>query len=322
MQKSGIFLLKGTKKLYAKVFGTFPLSKPESDQDPDSCAQIIYDALTSDNATMIARVGSTEMTCISNYLGVKGGRDLSGYIKGSAQPWWWEEGRIMQMQNWSGFFPPTINKIEQFCDLMLNDISYVDVLGSWLPEERYLEKELKNAKKVRFIYLDPFWSKQPWTRALKDKKVLIVHPFAETIQSQFKKRELLFKDNLLPSFDLKTVKAVQSIAGNKTGFSDWFEALDYMKNEIDKIDYDVCLIGAGAYGLPLAAHVKRMGKKGFHIGGSLQLLFGIRGKRWENPEYASGAKLNYPALFNEHWIRPGEQEKPKNSDKVEDNCYW
>lgn len=34
-----------------------------------------------------------------------------------------------------------------------------------------------------------------------------------------------------------------------------------MKSEIDKCDYDVCLIGCGAYGFPLAAHVKHKGKQ-------------------------------------------------------------
>ncbi|MFT3949341.1 MAG: hypothetical protein QM763_20425 [Agriterribacter sp.] len=322
MRNSNILLLKGIRKIYGKAFGAHSLSKPESDQDPDSCAKIIFEVLSGDKPAMIARLGSTEMSCIANYLGVKDKKHFWGYIKGSSQPWWWEDSRIAQMQTWSGFFPPTVNKIEQFCELMLADIGYIDVLGSWLPEEKYIESRLKNAKKIRFIYLDPFWSQQPWTRALENKKVLVVHPFAETIQKQYNKRALIFKDGLLPYFELKTIKAVQSIAGNKTDFPDWFAALDYMKTEMDKVDYDICLIGAGAYGLPLAAHVKRMGKKGFHIGGSLQLLFGIRGKRWENPEYASGAKLNYPALFNEHWVRAGDSEKPKNSEKVEDNCYW
>lgn len=322
MQRSGIVILKGARKLYSKAFKTSVMPRPVSEQDADTCAQIIYDALADEQPRMIARLGSTEMSCISNYLGIKQGRNYLKFIQGMAQPWWWEEGRIAQMQNWSGFFPPTQQKIEQFCELMLKDVEQVDVLGSWIPEEKYLEHELKDAKKIRFIYLDPFWSNQPWTRALKDKKVLVVHPFAETIQRQYKKRELIFENGLLPSFQLTTIPAVQSIAGNKTNFADWFEALDFMKAEIDKVDYDICLIGAGAYGLPLAAHVKRRGKKGFHMGGSLQLLFGIRGKRWEKPDYASGSKLNYPGLFNEYWIRPGENEKPKNSEKVEDNCYW
>jgi glycerol-3-phosphate dehydrogenase len=57
------------------------------------------------------------------------------------------------------------------------------------------------------------------------------------------------------------------------------------KKRSTKKDYDVALIGCGAYGLPLASHVKRKGKQSIHLGGGLQLLFGIKGKRWDdNPE--------------------------------------
>lgn len=87
----------------------------------------------------------------------------------------------------------------------------------------------------------------------------------------------------MPDFDLITIKAVQSLGGGEQ-FQSWFDALDWMKAEIDKHDYDICLIGCGAYGFPLAAHVKRLGKKAFHLGGALQLVFGIRGRRWENPK--------------------------------------
>jgi hypothetical protein len=168
--------------------------------------------------------------------------------------------------------------------------------------------------------LNPYFSKIPWTKALKGKKVLVVHPFANTIERQYQKRQLLFKDDLLPQFQLSTVKAVQSIAGIQTEFADWFEALDYMKSEIDKHDYDICLIGCGAYGFPLAAHVKRRGKKSVHLGGSLQLLFGIRGKRWENENYNN--QYNYARLMNEHWVKPSDEETPQSAVKVEGACYW
>jgi hypothetical protein len=168
--------------------------------------------------------------------------------------------------------------------------------------------------------LNPYFSKSPWTRALEGKKVLVIHPFAATIQAQYKRRELLFANNLLPAFELKTIKAVQSIAGEKTEFDTWFDALDHMKAQMDQVDYDICLIGCGAYGFPLAAHAKRMGNVGFHLGGSLQLLFGIRGKRWENPDY--NPVYNYAALMNEHWVKPAEEERPVAANKVEGACYW
>lgn len=322
MHKSSILLFKGVKKVYSKIAGTKELTSPESEQNPDSCAEIILDTLLNNKPAMIARLGANEMNCVANYIGVLGGKNIIGYIKGETPPWWWDEARINQLHIGAGFFPKTISSVEAFCKLMLDDISYIDVLGSWLSDERYIKLQLQYSKKVKLIFLDPFWAKQPWTKALENKTVLIVHPFAETIQYQYNKRELLFNNNVLPTFNLKTIKAVQSVAGNKTEFNDWFKALDFMKSEIEKKEFDMCLIGAGAYGLPLAAHVKRMGKKGIHLGGSLQLLFGIKGKRWENPMQGKSDGVNYLSLFNEHWVRPGENEKPKNSHKVEGDTYW
>lgn len=70
----------------------------------------------------------------------------------------------------------------------------------------------------------------------------------------------------------------------------------------------------------MAAHVKRQGKKAVHLGGSLQLLFGIKGKRWEDPNY--NKNYNYSELMNEYWIRPDERFKPQNAAQVEGGCYW
>jgi hypothetical protein len=137
--------------------------------------------------------------------------------------------------------------------------------------------------------------------------------------------------DILPEFELITLKAVQSSAYAEVPFKDWFEALKYMEDEIDKIDYDICLIGCGAYGLPLAAHVKRMGKQALHIGGGIQLLFGIKGRRWE-VEYADPnawtynvpfkLNLNYRDLFNDNWVSPSGDEVPKHAKSVEGACYW
>jgi hypothetical protein len=200
---------------------------------------------------------------------------------------------------------------------MINDMSQIDILGSWLHEENYFKQNLIGIKRVVLEDLEPFFATNPWTLALEGKKVLVVHPFAETIISQYSKRELLFDNNLLPLFELKTIKAVQSVAGEKTNFKDWFEALESMKNKIDSTDYDICIIGCGAYGFPLAAHVKRSGKKAVHLAGVTQLLFGIKGKRWE--EFIVWP---YENLFNEHWVRPKENDKPKSADIVEGACYW
>lgn len=321
-------LIKNIAKTNQRIFHTGEVPLFPRIQDPDKVSNIIRAALSNESPCMIARYGATELMCIINYLGVKKGKpNLLRYLLGMEEDWWWRESSLKQIEQWSGFFPANKPNVEAFCELMLQDSQYVDILVSWLKDEYKLKDYLHAKHFVQGLFLDPFWCKDPWTEVLKDKKVLVVHPFAESIQSQYNQhREHLFKNpQILPKFNLTTIKAVQSLGGVHNGFKSWFEALDYMKNQIDECDYDICLIGCGAYGFPLAAHVKRMGKKAVHMGGSLQLLFGIIGKRWENPNYGS-IELNrkgcYPQLFNQYWIRPNIKEYSINNNSVENGCYW
>jgi len=322
-----MILAKALRKIYTKYIDRVKKEKPICIEDPNVASKLIFHALVSENPSMIARFGSTELTTMINYLGVKKqDKSLVRYIK-TGLPWWWNETLIVQMQQWSGFFPPTIEKVGEFCELMCQDLKHVDVLGSWLSGETFFDERM-SSKKVHLRLLEPFWSQTPWTKALAGKKVLVVHPFSDTIASQYTHRKLLFKNqDVLPEFkSLQVIQAVQSLGEGDIRFKDWFEALDFMKNKIDACDYDVCLIGAGAYGFPLAAHVKRSGKKSVHLGGALQLLFGIKGRRWEDPNY--GVKEwgipngSYTNLINEHWVRPSDQLKPKNAEQVEGACYW
>jgi hypothetical protein len=273
----------------------------------------------SDKPVMISRFGSTEMLCIVNYLGVTNEKfinNLKGYINSKTPPWWWDKSTVNQMKIWSGFFPSNNYNLELFSKLMLQDIKLVDILGSWLKEESFFDEQM-DCKKVMLEDLEPFFVSNPWTKALEGKKVLIVHPFDESIKSQYLNRQNIFDNNLLPDFELITLRAVQSVANESTNFKNWFEALDWMKNEIEKIDFDICILGCGAYGLPLAAHVKRIGKKANHLGGVTQLLFGIKGKRWENY-----VVYPYTNLFNKYWVRPSFTEKPQNANLVEGATYW
>ncbi|MFI1772468.1 hypothetical protein [Thalassobellus citreus] len=319
------YLLKSLRAVQQKIWGKEQL-KLVCEQDPNKASQLIIDALISRKPCMIARFGAFELSIVVNYLGVNSdNKKVLNYIRGNEPDWWWSESLIKYMNTNAGFFPPTIEKIEQFCQLMLNDIPQLDILGSWMQSENFIDDRL-TGDKVHLRLLEPFWAKTPWTKALEGKKVLVLHPFDETIKEQYSKRNFLFEKEILPEFELSTIKAIQSIGDSDTRFKDWFEALDFMKNEIDKIDYDICLIGAGAYGFPLAAHVKRSGKKAVHLGGSLQLLFGIRGNRWEDPNYGVKEwgidKGSYVKLMNEYWVRPNEKDKPKNADAVEGACYW
>lgn len=314
-------ILKGLRRLYCKLSVANRLSRPDCVRDPDSASAMIAALLDPGKSAMIARFGSNEINAMLNYLGVSSkNRSVIEYVRGRTQPWWWHEGIIEQLGKGAGFFPLEEPFLERFCKLMMEELPLVDLLGSWRPEEHHFAQSMPNVKRIDFELLVPLFSKNPWTKALKGKKVLVIHPFASTIRSQYLKKDLIFPNGLLPDFELSTIQAVQSVAGQATPFPDWFKALDSMKNAMDAQEYDIALIGCGAYGFPLAAHAKRTGKVGFHIGGSLQLLFGIRGQRWERKDY--NHIYDYSTIMNEYWVRPGSAEKPKDAEKVENACYW
>jgi hypothetical protein len=96
---------------------------------------------------------------------------------------------------------------------------------------------------------------------------------------------------------------------------DWFETLGELKNDMGSEPFDIAIIGAGAYSLPLAVHAKEMGRKAIHLGGATQLFFGIRGRRWDD-------QVEFQRLFNESWCRPAAADTPPGRHSVEDGCYW
>lgn len=319
-----IFILKSLRKVYEKVYGKCKYPLLERVVDPNKASEIIYNLLLDEKPCMIARFGANELNAVINYLGINcNSHSILKFIKGKQPEWWWNENIMFNMQNNAGFFPITPENMQRFGRLMLDDIKEVDLLGSWLRQESLLANYLTSCSKYVWLdFLIPFLAENPWSRILEGKKVLVVHPFAETIIKQYNKKEKLFNNpNVLPTFKKITVlKAIQSLGGDNSEFQNWFEALQWMKDKMDESDYEICLIGCGAYGFPLAAHAKRQGKKAIHLGGALQLLFGIRGRRWENPNLNKGYDIS--SYMNDYWVRPSIEEKPNKSENVENACYW
>lgn len=214
--------------------------------------------------------------------------------------------------NNAGFFPVNRDNVKRFSAMMREDMAQLDALGSWRIEENLFRGRLKQATMIKLSEFAPAPSNRYFSH-LKGKKVLVVSPFSSLISEQYHYNRVNIwpGSELLPEYQkLETVTSVNSIGG-KCDYSSWFEALEAMKKEIETKDFEVALLGCGAYGFPLAAHVKRMGKKAIHVGGSLQLLFGIYGKRWEHQPY-----------INENWVRPRAQDRPQGFEKVENGCYW
>ena len=224
----------------------------------------------------------------------------------------------------AGLFNVNTDVLKDFARLYLNSCGELDVIGRhWNGMENYVISACTpKAKITDMFFIEPYFPNvaSVWTKSLQGKNVLVIHPFENSIQQQYQKRTLLFQNpDILPEFHLVTLKAVQTIGNHSDNrFSTWFDALDYMYQQAMQYNFDVALVGCGAYGFPLSARLRQQGKTVIHLGGALQILFGIKGKRWETLSDFAYVRN----LFNENWIYPSKEETVSGADSIENRCYW
>ena len=229
----------------------------------------------------------------------------------------------------AGFFPEDTAYLKRFSDCMISCIAGTDIyaanrepMEAYLIDE-YLPKGSAVCGSIRLYNI--YESEINWSEGLKGKRVLVVTSFPESVEKQYARREEIYKgSNKLPEFELKTYRPLMTIGDMRDErFSDWFEALEFMKKEILSIDFDTALISCGAYSYPLGLAVKEAGRQAVCMGGVLQMLFGIMGRRWDGSRYGGPEHMDehIKRWYNDSWIYPLE-ERPEAADKVEYGPYW
>lgn len=153
-----------------------------------------------------------------------------------------------------------------------------------------------------------------WTGSLRGLKVAIVSPFADEMRSQYARRESLFPEGVyaLPEMDLRFVKPPLTLGSSDCGRS-FFEMARSSLQEFGGLDFDIALVSAGGYAPLYLLKAREMGKSAIHVGGALQTMFGIMGKRWEDREHVA-------RFVNECWIRPAE--RPAGCEYIDGGAYW
>jgi hypothetical protein len=257
----------------------------------------------------IAKLGSVELAAIR--VGASGrGRDGVCRI-------WGRRGEDLHVN--AGVFPPTPEEFTRACDTMVEALHDLDGVGVWYNrgEAAMLRRQAPHATCVAMRALEPYYHQTPWSAALAGRRVVVLSPFAASIERQYAQREGLWTqhDAVLPAFTLSTVRVPLSAALAPPAFPDWHASLTDLTARMLASGADVALIGAGAWSIPLAARAKRAGMQAIHLGGATQLLFGIRGRRWDDhPEISR--------FFTPAWSRPAVDERPPEVARVEGGCYW
>tara|TARA_Y100000004_G_scaffold153608_1_gene177397 strand:- start:262 stop:1095 length:834 start_codon:yes stop_codon:yes gene_type:complete len=216
----------------------------------------------------------------------------------------------------AGVYPDTDKVLNDFFELYHSSLGTLDIAAKWISgDEDFLRTINSNIEMVELRSIEPYYHSDPWSSVLEGQSVVVVSPFSSTIESQYNKREFLWEDKrVLPDFDLHTVQSPYISLGQGKE-TNWFTALEGMFSEVIKKKPKIVLVGAGAYSLPLLMKLKQKGISGVHLGGSNQILFGIKGRRWDSHNVIGN-------FYNEHWVRPDGSEVPKDNHLIEEGCYW
>jgi hypothetical protein len=241
----------------------------------------------------IARVGFVEITALLH-----------------PAPHW-----LSQLDRNAGIYNVTQKWFDLYKECILHCDAFAVITGALEREQRVIQHPYK----LDYLALEPFYrlkdGDSPWSHSLLGKKVLIIHPFVESFQKQ--KDFKMFGDRhvFLEGQEFVFYKSFQTSAGNHLHTS-WEETFSIMCQDIQKLDFDIALLGCGGYGLPLVNFIKgTLGKSAIYIGGGLQLLFGVMGGRWEKSDFWKNQDTS-------HFIRPSGDERTKNYHVIEEGCYW
>ena len=297
--------LKRTLQFFPASFRRYRFQRLLVDRLPsESASSLIEGSITAGKSYFVGRLGSVESRLVGEYQ-----------FNGSR----YSRLTLVEAHRNAGVFPTDPIFLDDVANTLSSSMRAVDLLGIWdSPYQYKLVGQLTHVPAITDLAsLEPWFSKEPWSRALCGMRVLVVHPFVESIESQYLKRTHIHpaSPSLLPQFDLTCVRPPQTLGHDCQGYRSWNDALNQLIERVSKISFDVALIGCGAYGLPLGAAIKQMGKPAVHLGGALQLLFGIRGRRWE-------AMPRYLQLMNDAWVRPSLNETPPLAGDVDGGCYW
>jgi len=220
----------------------------------------------------------------------------------------------------SGVFPVQGEVFRRFCRIYRESLRSLDGVLSWQSdsflrtyEERLIQQVCPSA--IRLGWEDLGF--RIYER-LMNYRWLVVSPFVPSMVRQVRKfHEIHGPPPHLAKFaeSLKStccfLECPQLASLRQPIDINWEEGLARLTKAALAQSFDIALVGAGAWSLPLLSNLKNAGKSGIHLGGEAQLLFGIKGRRWEQHGF-----------YNAHWVRPSAEETPAVYKSKENGCYW
>jgi len=150
---------------------------------------------------------------------------------------------------------------------------------------------------------------------LPGKRVLVISCFSGLIKSQYESGNVYKVYDFFPEIKGVETVTVPYCFLNNGPHNNYFETMEAIFQEVKNTDFDIALLGCGAYGHMLCHKIHtELNKEAMYIGGSITNLFGILSSR---------ERICSNLVTNEYWITEIPDEyKPANYKLIENGCYW
>jgi len=229
-----------------------------------------------------------------------------------------------------GLFPCSEEAMLSYAELHGKATRELDLLGlvGGRLEADLLNRLRPKGQTINLLELEPDrsvpdQSEHCWLPELRGKRVLIVSSIAELLcqranQTTF---EAVWAKSGKPWFDPAQVRPLQFPycydVHTQERFGSSENLLEWIVNQLDPTSFDLALIAGSSLGIPIAAAIRAMNRSAIALGGALQVLFGVGGRRWWNDPHWRQHHITSA------WISvPPEQIPQVAGAYVDGGAYW
>jgi len=236
------------------------------------------------------------------------------------------------LRNSAGIHITNPGSLMEYTNTYMDAIHRCDLLGTMeeasyqmcAPFYTWCKNNIPNKEIFPACCLEPFYFFEPciynigtdgdFSTQIEGKTLLIISSHINTIKQQLSKLDLIFSPyKIFKNNKFIILKPPMAIGDASKEWSDHFGPF---KESVNKQVFDIALVSCGGYGMPICDYIyTEMKKSCIYMGGALQLLFGIMGRRWENNEVIKKHR-------NQHWIYPLASDVPLKYKVCEGGCYW